>query len=55
MTEMPQLVAIAEPPLMIVAKAVAVVPSLTERLLGRTAATKDDCEGIRFVAVNSFV
>jgi hypothetical protein len=39
--EMPQLVAVTEPALIMVAKAVAGVPTCTERLDGRTAATID--------------
>jgi len=39
--EIPQLVAVTEPVLITVAKAVAKVPTRTERLNGRTAATID--------------
>jgi hypothetical protein len=39
--EMPQLVAVTEPALIMVAKAVAGIPTCTERLDGKTAATID--------------
>ena len=53
--EMPQLVAVFDPALIIVANAVAGTPTCTDRLLGKTASTKLVASKVIMSGVNSNV